>query len=385
MITIKRKSDCSGCHACVNICPKSCISMKTDEEGFWYPHVDKALCINCGMCKKVCHHSAALENSNTPTAYACYNQDETVRLSSSSGGMFTLFAEYILDQGGVVFGAAFDEHLQVKHICVTDKADLHLLRGSKYVQSCIGDSYKLAKSALQKGQLVFFTGTPCQIGGLLLYLGKTYDTLYTADIICHGVPSPKVWQTYIEHLETKHNSKIDPNTPPSFRSKVNGWLGFSMKIQFQNQEEHCAHFMKDRYMNAFINDLTLRPSCYRCEFKTLNRQSDVTLADFWGVKQLVPEMFDDQGTSLLLINSQKGAELLDQTRSKAIIKPVALDIAIKQNPAAHTSPYLPFKRKKFIKQANVGNFSQLAQRCENKSFFEKVYHKLNRMISRHIK
>ena len=296
---------CSGCHACVNICPKQCITMASDEEGFLYPVADKEKCVECGLCEKVCYAINPCKNENLPEVYACYNKDDAVRASSSSGGMFTLFAEHILNLNGVIFGAAFDENLIVRHICVDNKEDVHKLRTSKYVQSIVGDSYKKAKELLENGRVVLFTGTPCQINGLMSYLGKKYDNLYTQDIICHGVPSSKVWKKYLEYTEKLHGSKVDSTINPSFRAKTFGWLNFSVKINFENKTVHAETLKKDLFMRSYLSNALLRPSCYKCSSKGLQRISDVTLADFWGVNRVLPEMFDDKGTSLIFLNTEK--------------------------------------------------------------------------------
>lgn len=204
MITIQDKTKCSGCHACAQVCPKQCIAMEVDTEGFWYPVVDTALCVECGLCETSCPIQHPLANNKTEndiTAYAAVNKNDEIRLQSSSGGIFTLIASEVIHQGGVVFGAAFDKTFAVGHQYTETIDGLAVFRGSKYVQSRIGDTYKQAEAFLKDGRTVLFTGTPCQIGGLLVYLKQDYDNLITQDIICHGVPSPMVWQSYIKYRE----------------------------------------------------------------------------------------------------------------------------------------------------------------------------------------
>ena len=241
MIEIENKTKCSGCHACANACPKNCISMTSDEEGFWYPQVDKSKCIDCGLCEKICPiiHKWQPDNSRTTTAMAAINTNEEIRLKSSSGGLFTLIAENIIDQGGVVFGAAFtDDFKSVRHICVDNIADLDKLRGSKYVQSKIGDTYKQAKEYLDSGRKVLFTGTPCQLGGLYSYLRKPYENLFTQDIICHGVPSPMVWERYVDFREKKSASSTQRMF---FRHKKYGWKTFAVLFEFSNMVIPLTH------------------------------------------------------------------------------------------------------------------------------------------------
>ena len=280
MIIIDDKTKCSGCHACANACPKNCISMVSDEEGFWYPQVNKEKCIDCGLCEKVCPiiHKWQSDDSLTTTAMAAINLNEEIRLKSSSGGIFTLIAEKIIDQGGVVFGAAFsDDFKSVQHICVDNIADLDKLRGSKYVQSKIGDTYKQAKEYLDSGRKVLFSGTPCQIGGLYSYLRKPYENLLTQDIICHGVPSPMVWEKYVEEHERKISSKANKVT---FRNKKNGWKAYSVFIGFENRKQYLKEHSADMYIKAFLSDICLRPSCFDCQFKGIKRHADITLTDF---------------------------------------------------------------------------------------------------------
>lgn len=260
MIIIDDKTNCSGCHACANACPKNCISMVSDEEGFWYPQVNKEKCIDCGLCEKVCPiiHKWQPDDSRKTTAIAAINLNEEIRLESSSGGIFTLKAEKIIDQGGVVFGAAFsDDFKSVRHICVDNKADLEKLRGSKYVQSKISDTYKHAKEYLDSGRKVLFSGTPCQIGGLYSYLRKPYENLLTQDIICHGVPSPMVWEKYVEKCERKAASEMQR---VFFRHKKYGWKSYSMAMEFTNHTKYIRTLLEDPYMRLFLSNSCLRPS-----------------------------------------------------------------------------------------------------------------------------
>lgn len=384
MIKIKNKSECSGCHACANICPKQCITMVENEEGFMHPVVDTDICIECELCNKVCHMQNSLKRVNTPFAYACYNLNDKVRNSSSSGGMFTLFAERILELGGVVFGAAFDKNLEVKHITVDNKEDLQKLRSSKYMQSIIGDTYKQAKEILESGRVVLFSGTPCQISGLKLYLGKKYDNLYTQDIICHGVVSSKVWKKYLNYLEKKHGSSVDNSTYPSFRNKTYGWSNYSVKIHFQNDIIHNEKHEKDLFMRVYLSNKLLRSSCYKCRCKSLSRESDITLADFWGVNKVMPEIYDDKGISLILVNTDAGKALFEDIKDKCVFKETDLRKAIKYNPLAYTTPPYPFKRQMLMKNLNSWDFEKIQLESLNRSYFEKIYCRLIRIIKNSI-
>jgi coenzyme F420-reducing hydrogenase beta subunit len=359
MITINNKKDCTGCHACSNICPKSCISMESDSEGFWYPRVDYNKCIECGLCVKVCPIINKTIVNNEPNAYACINDDEEIRLKSSSGGMFTLIAEQIIDEGGVVFGAGFDDNFVLVHSYVETKEGLNKFRGSKYVQSRIGDTYHQVKEFLKQGRKVLFTGTPCQIGGLKSYLGQAYDNLFCIDVVCHGVPSPKVLKNYIIYQEKSIDSQLQRI---NFRMKNDSWRRYSVSLLFKNDTEYQQPYNKDLYMKAFLKDICLRPSCYACEFKTLHRQSDITLADFWGIENILPQLDDDKGTSLIFVNNDIGDFMLDSLKDKILCKKVDIYQAVLYNPAAIKSAVYNSKKDQFFVDLEGISFEQLIKR-----------------------
>lgn len=358
-LEIKEKKDCMGCYACLNICPEDCISMHIDDEGFWYPIVNYDECINCGLCVKVCPVINKTLVDNEPKAYACYNKDEEIRLDSSSGGIFTLVAEEIINRGGVVFGVGFDEDFNVAHSYVESYGELDRFRGSKYVQSKIGDTFKQAKDFLDQGREVLFTGTPCQIAGLKSYIGKDYNNLFCMDNICHGVPSPKVWRKYVDFRERKSGSKVQRI---SFRLKDEGWKRFSVSFLFENNTEYRDNLRNDFYMRAFLKDVCLRPSCYACEFKTLNRESDITMADFWGIQRILPEMDDDKGTSLIFVNSPKGQAMIEKVKDKMIYKLVDIHQAVSFNSAAIKSVKLNPNRENFFEELDELDFDKLVKK-----------------------
>ena len=338
--------------------------MHADEEGFWYPKVDYDKCIECSLCIKVCPIINKVTVKNEPSAYACINNNEAIRLESSSGGLFTLIAEQIIDDGGAVFGASFNENLEVEHSYVELKQDLEKLRGSKYVQSRIGKTYEQAKHLLKSGRKVLFTGTPCQIDGLKSYLGKSYDNLLCVDIVCHGVPSPEVWRKYVDYRQERAGSAVQRI---SFRRKDDGWKRFSVLFLFKNNTEYLKTLDKDLYMKAFLKDVCLRPSCYACEFKTIHRQSDITLADFWGVQNMLPDMDDDKGTSLIFVNSKAGQAMIEKIADKMQFKEVDINEAIKYNPAAIKSAASNSNREKFFKEIHTLAFDKLVKKyCTDK-------------------
>ena len=383
MKILEKNQDCSGCHACFSACPKGCIRMEENAEGFLYPLIDTDKCIACALCERVCPVLKNAEGkANTARAYACYNLDEKTRLESSSGGIFTLIAEKIIDMGGAVFGTAFDEEFNVKHICVESKEGLSKLRGSKYVQSTIGNAYIQAKEMLDDGRVVLFTGTPCQTDGLLSFLGKGYNNLYTQDLICHGAPSPKVWRKYIVFREEKAASKTKRTF---FRLKENGWKSYSVQFQFANCTEYKQIFSGDLFMNGFLKDLYLRPSCYNCHSKSLNRNSDITLADFWGVENILPEMFDDKGTSLVFVNSDKGKELFESIRGNIRFEEVDINEAVKWNSSAYQSVSLNKKRDKFFEIIENKDFEQAIKCCTKESFVCMFFRKAKRKLKQILK
>lgn len=357
---ITLNSVCMGCHSCMNICPRKCISMEMDEEGFLYPKVDYNICITCNRCINACPTLIVNETFNIPSAFACLNTNEKIRLESSSGGIFTLIAEDILDQNGLVFGARFTDNFELEHDFVEGKKDLVKFRGSKYLQSKIGDTYSITKNFLDLGRTVMFSGTPCQISGLYSFLEtETYSNLVTIDLICHGVPSPKVWNKYVAFRQKKAKSEIQRI---AFRNKFEGWKRFSVSFQYKDNTEYRKNLLEDLYMRVFLKDICLRPSCYSCRFKSLSRKSDITLADFWGIENILPEMDDDKGTSLVFVNSEKGQEIFNRISKHMKFKEVDIYEAIKYNPAAIKSAYENPKRSDFFKDIEILEFDQLIKK-----------------------
>lgn len=336
MISITQKQDCCGCNACAQICPKQCITMQEDNEGFLYPRVDTENCIDCHLCEKICPVSNHGTERKPLKVYAAINKDEEVRKQSSSGGIFTALAEQVIKQGGVVFGARFDEQWQVKHDYAETMEGLAAFRGSKYVQSRIENTYQEAERFLKARRKVLFSGTPCQIAGLQNYLRKEYDNLLTVDFICHGVPSPMVWRRYLkEEVARQCDRKNSVLSHPiheedvlvegiSFRDKTMGWKKYSFaltlsttngsgeKIQFCS----CSPMTKNEYLRGFMSNVYLRPSCYSCAFKKQKSGSDITLADFWNIGLYNKQLDDNHGLSLMLLNNSKGLCLANAIRSE---------------------------------------------------------------------
>ena len=382
MQKITEKYKCTGCHACYNICPVNSIKIEPDNDGFLHSAIDEKTCINCGRCQRVCPVIKDYIGNKKGQAFACINKNEDVRLQSSSGGVFSLIAEYVLSQNGVVFGAAFNDDFGVKHIEILSEDELYKLRGSKYLQSTIGDTYKKAEEYLKQGKMVLFSGTPCQISGLKSYLGKEYDNLILQDFICHGVPSPAVWKKYIEFRETRSNLKAKT---AYFRDKTYGWKKFSLKCIFDNDDEYVQTLDKDEFMQSFLKNLCLRPSCYNCHSKSINRESDITLADFWGIDNVLPEMNDDKGTSLVLVNSQKGKDVFHKISANMIYKEVDIMEAVKYNSSAYKSVDYPKNRDKFMKLVKKMDFDKALNKSIRKSLINRIINKFNFVIRRVLK
>lgn len=310
--------NCTGCGSCYSICPKSAITMIPNKEGFKIPIIDESLCIKCFQCEKVCQVVNPINKVEENTlAYAVVNKDSKIRQISSSGGVFSLIAKEILHRNGIVFGASFDENFSVRHIAVDSEEELEQLYGSKYVQSDIGDCFKKCKEILQTGRYVLFSGTPCQISGLLNYLGRPYDNLVTVDLICHGVPSQKIWQKYLNEQKDKYKSDIKK---VSFRNKDHGWGVFRLKIEFLNGKVFSVPQTEGSWMLTFNKDIMMRSSCYACASKGISRRSDFTIGDLWGINEFTPELNDNKGTSLVYLHSEKALKLFDNLKKQINFK-----------------------------------------------------------------
>lgn len=330
----QNKYDCYGCRACEQICPKNAIKFISDEEGFLYPELNKELCIECGLCNQVCPIEANKEklSGQVKACIAAQIKDKQILKESSSGGIFTLLASFIIKSGGCVYGTAYSNNMYVRHIRVSTIKELSSLRGSKYVQSDINDTYKQALLDLEKGIFVLFSGTPCQIHGLRLFLRKEYVNLYTIDLVCHGTPSYKFFQRTINAIE---NQKKGIVTFYNFRDKnIAGWsccCSSSLKRKKKN-----IYLKFDRHMNAyfkaFISGDFMRYSCYKCNYANTERIGDITLADCWGIRRInsnFPKIAD--GVSLVLINNSKGQQLWEKVKYCTHSESINLQLAVKSN------------------------------------------------------
>ena len=369
MIEVTDKSRCCGCSACAGVCPVQCISMVADQEGFKYPSADSGICISCGRCEQVCP-MASVKEASEKKAYAVRVPEYESK--SSSGGVFSALAEKILGEGGVVYGAAFDEKLNLRHIKVDDIAMLGQLRGSKYVQSDMSDVFRQVRDELADGRKVLFSGTPCQVAGLKTFLGKDYPELFTVDLACHGVPSPEVWNRYVRE---KGADLVNVN----FRDKSEGWRNYNIAYIYKERTEKVK-FDKDPYMLLFLQNISLRPSCYDCAFRNGGNCSDVTLADFWSVADAVPEMNDGKGVSAVIVNTSKGEAQVDGLSQLAEVK---YEAAVKANGGFFSTFEVPAGRGEFFRGLDkTDNIQKYAgQFIKTKSAVRKAYERLHTVLA----
>lgn len=354
-IVITDKSKCSGCSACYSICPNQCIQMQKDNEGFLYPEIDEDLCSGCGACEKICpiKNDTNAISYKEPLAYVAYSLDEKIRQDSSSGGIVSVLANEIIKEKGIVFGAALSEDCKTLfHTRAENTKDLRKLLGSKYLQSDIGDTFIDAKTQLEQGRKVLFVGTPCEVEGLHRFLKKDYENLWSIDLICHGAPSPLLWEKYVVYRERKAKSHVQQTF---FRHKYYGWKMFVVLFIFVNNTTYRRVFKKDSYMQMFLQNLCLRPSCYNCVFKKINRVSDITLGDFWGCGKICPELDDDKGLSLVIVHSEKGKKMMSQIKSLIRMQAIPFEASITGNMAMVKSCEKPERRDEFMQ--SVGNYT----------------------------
>lgn len=380
MIHIKNNTNCCGCSACVQACPKNCISFSEDKHGFRYPLVDSTNCINCGLCLKVCPCLNQDEVRRPLGVYAAINPNNNIRMQSSSGGIFSLFAEAIIEQGGVVFAARFDENWEVKHDYTEKKEELKLFRGSKYVQSRIGTSYLQVIDFLKQDRKVLFLGTPCQIAGLKRFVRKEYDNLLTIDFVCHGTPSPAVWRNYLK--ETVEICKLKN---VSFRDKKGySWKRYGLTFECENSK--LSTFAKDNlFFKGYMQSLFLRPSCFSCPAKSSKSNSDLTIADFWGIERLDSSMDDGFGTSMVIVNSRRGYDFLDDNKIIKKEMPIAKSLAL--NSSYFKSTEKPLRYESFFKDfenPNISTCDSISRNIKKYSVVKRIIAVLSNSLKKHL-
>lgn len=347
---------CTGCTACASGCPRDAITMERDREGFSYPTVDLDKCVHCGHCTAVCPLLREREPKPLPAVFAAWNRDESIRKDSTSGGAFTALADYVLEGGGVVFGAAFDGRQHLRHVACFRKEDLWRLRGTKYVQSDLGDTFREVREAL-KTRLVLFSGTPCQVDGLYRYLGGRPENLITCDLVCHGVPSPGVWEDMARSIEQRKRKGLQA---VRFRNKVTGWKDSHFTTVYDDGSVDTAPLFRTEYGRAFGRALFLRPSCYRCAYTNMNRPGDFTLGDFWGLRDdELPEQ-QEKGINLLMVNTPHGSHVFDQLPLARQAFPA--ERAIAGNPRLATPIAQPADRAAFFAAYALEPFDQVRRK-----------------------
>ena len=409
MIDICDKSQCCGCEACVQRCPKHCIALVEDAEGFLYPKVDASVCVDCGLCEKVCPVINQSDERQPQAVYAAINPDFDVRQSSSSGGIFSALADAVLSQGGVVFGVCWDKDWRLIFDYAETRDDLSRFRGSKYLQAHVGDAYIKAEQFLKSGRQVLFTGTSCQIAALKLYLKKDYDNLLTVDVICHGAPSPGVFRAYLSEEiaqvadRQQKNSVSFPSKPYiaernkldtagwciediQFRDKRLGWKKFSFTLRLveasaegdKNTVSLSSPLNENIFMRGFLRNFYLRPSCYSCPAKSGKSGSDITLGDFWGINQLKPEIDDDRGVSAVMVNTVRGASWLGGLSLEQYS--MSYDDVCRHNPSLVRSVVCPPQRIKFFERYEKKTFMSIINDLCHPSFVSRVFNKIKGIL-----
>lgn len=373
MIKIEKAEDCCGCGACAQKCPKKCIELQQDSEGFFYPRVNLENCINCGLCESVCPFRIETNRGKAEPleCWACHTQNTKIIKNSSSGGIFSLLAENVIAEKGIVYGTAMTEDcLAAKIISVENIPDLKKLQGSKYLQSTTGMVFSEIEYFLKDNRIVLFSGTPCQVSALKLYLGKEYENLFCVDIVCHGTPSPLLWKNYVRDIEKKYHKKI---VEVNFRYKEQNWEDFEAKKGLRKTYVYINR-RHDTYMQMFLRNYCLRPSCYNCKSKFYN-MSDITLGDFWGIERIAPQAFNKLGTSLALIRTEKGRNLFHSI-SDCTRESVSYLKAVDDNKAEYQSVERPIERASFFVDMNQMSYRDLYM----KYLYPLPKHKLKKVL-----
>ena len=362
MPTLANNELCVGCTACVLKCPKKCLAMTYDNAGFAYPQmINREQCVECNLCEKVCPvlNPNEIEQGSTK-AIAAFSIDNMIREESSSGGIFTELALQVLNNKGVVYGAAYNNEWSVEHIGVNKKENLYQLRGAKYVESRLKNAFSEIEIYLQNKQQVLFSGTPCQVAGLKSYLQKDYSNLLCVDFVCHGIPSPLAWKKYIDERKRVDNETSKPSMI-SQRSKETGWsrYSYSCVMEYPDGKKYSSLSSDDLYMKLFCNDYISRKSCKKCQFKGYDRISDITLGDFWGIWDIEPEMDDGKGTSLVLIHTEKGRKVFSNLNNRVKYKETTLEAASAENKSLLYSSAEKLEREKVLEEIKNDNYFKL--------------------------
>jgi len=390
-MNLAAKNLCSGCAACYAVCPRKAISMQPDEEGFAYPHIDESLCVHCGLCERACPSLNPQAPREPLVVYAAKANDDALRKESSSGGVFSLLARQIISDGGIVYGAAISgTDLSVCHCSAENEEELSWLRGSKYVQSDVGDTYGRVRNQLDAGRKVLFSGTPCQVAALRNFLARDYENLVCVEVICHAAPSPLAWKKFLEKRAAASAKGRDSARPEavidrriSFRRKDSGWKRYFLSLRFTDGKEYLRDMHEDTFLRGFNSELYNRLSCHACSVRELRSGADITLGDYWNVHQRFAEMDDDVGTSVVLVNTEKGATLLD--RVAPLCDLVASDYADirRTNPAVYRSANPHPKRALFFKHVrNRMDFDSLVINLLKRPLWRRVGSYVKRAVKK---
>lgn len=370
------KKECNGCGICTYVCPVQAITMIKDEEGFLYPHINEEKCIKCNKCKNVCSNFN-IEKQYEEKVYATYTRNKDELSNCSSGGMFYIIAKYVIENDGVVFGVKYDENLKAVHDYSENLEECKKFRGSKYVRSDTKDSYSKVKEFLNQEKMVLFTGTPCQCNALKVYLGKDYQKLITCDIICHANPSPKVFEKYKEELASRKNKKIKNIY---FRSKENGWRNQTPIVEYEDGEKE----EEATYYTAFVRELLGRPSCNSCKFATINRATDFTIGDLWGVEKIKPELSGTQGISILTINSNNAEKIFEKIKKDMNYYEINKELAYSCNHYKNV-PVNKNRDKFFEKIDSEKSIITLMKKYSKVSIISRIKRKIGSIIKKMIK
>ena len=371
---------CTGCGVCSDICPKNAIEMKPDECGFLFPHITET-CIECNLCEKTClsRVKTISDHSDMPDTFAAWSNDPNIRYSSTSGGVFSELALCVLRKGGLVAGAQYNSKNLVEHTIITNENELPRIRQSKYIQSNTNGIYKTIKNQLSLDKVVLFCGAPCQVAALYAYLGKEYNNLVTVDFICRGMNSPKAYISWLNEIEKSEGSKV---SRVWFKYKEGGWKTSPKRTRLDFEDGHyIVKVGKDNlFMHGYLtSNLYIRPSCGDCVFKGVPRQSDLTLADFWGIESALD---DDKGTSLVLINSQKGADLFSNVRDSLSCYKKDFSSIFAGNKCFTDSVVIPSKSEAFLKSLDKLPFSIAINKFTKVSFFKRMINKIRKILRR---
>ena len=382
MINKVDEKQCTICGACMQICPKGCISFTKKYKSFNYPVINSQECIECNLCEKVCPALNILEKRTPISYFAAKNKDVKILQQSSSGGIFSSLAEFIILQKGYVCGAAFNNNFIVKHKIVSTIEGIPSLCGSKYVQSDLNECLKRIKMLIESGKNVLFVGCPCQSAALRSYVKDNPDNLFVVDFICHGSVSPDVFESYKSYLENKYNGRI---VDFAFRNKGNGWLFSGLHVEFDNGQCYDKPLSKDVYMQGYFKNLNLKECCFNCAYKGYHSGSDITLGDFWGIQDIIPDFYDYFGNSVVIINTPKGGKLFERIKCKLEIREVSEEQVLIGNSGLVKPFSMSNERDEYFKKSKKYGYIKPLEKYIHSTILKKIYLKGIRIVHKMIK